>query len=959
MIQRFLLTKLLVLLASGLFGQTGNATLSGKVLDAETNAPVADATVVLTGTGKFVSTDADGAFTFQGIAPGTYAMVVSGIGFLPLEQSAELRAGAETKVEFALRKDPNAEEVPTVSLENFEDENDGDLGATGIRSSGSTAFSQNSKQVANLLRANRDVYQNIAGFGWSIFRFRERGYDGSQSPVYVNGIQLNDPETGFSPYADFSGLNDVFRNRSASIGLDPADFAFGDVGGATFLDTRAAQQRKQVRGTYSLTNRIYRQRAMLTMSTGLMPGGWAVSVSGSRRWAEEGYVPGTFFDGYAYFLSVDKQVNSKHNLNLTVFGSPNKRGRSADSFQEMYDIAGTNYYNPLWGYQNGKKRNAQVSTNHQPTAIMRYDWTPSRKTKLMASAYGQIGRTGFTRINWQNAANPAPDFNRRLPSSLLDTAQATVWATLLSQDEALRQIDWAALYEANGNNPASIQNAEGITGNTISGKRSVYILENQRTDNKEFGANVLLSHSLNSRTFLSGGGSYLWYEGRNYKVIEDLLGGDFWPDFDFFGQFDSEENQSGRQSDARRPNNLAYKGDEFGYNYLDNIRTANAWAQVQFSLPRFQFHAGLQGNQTKQWRTGLMQNGRQPSSSLGDSEVFTWNTYSIKAGGVFKINGRNYLYANGMYGTRPPQIREVFLNPTIRNTSVPNVSESIVRSVEGGYILRAPRLRARLTGYVSEFLNETEVVFGASQSVSRVLTGIDLSGINLDDDDSFLQVPIFFGGASAQDFDRRHAGVELGVEYKPHPSWTFSAAGTMGKHIYINRPTLYLAPDNVENLVLNAGEIYMKNYYVPRVPQTAGTFSVRYESRKFWSATMSVNYMDQLWYAVDPVRHTARFVDGLEQGSAVWNQLLEQKKAPSAYTIDFFGSKSWRVRSKYFIYLNIGINNLLDNQNIVVSGRDSYRNAFRSDVSDARFYTHELIYAPGLNYFVSIAFRAQ
>jgi hypothetical protein len=78
-------------------------------------------------------------------------------------------------------------EIPTITLEEAEAETEG------------------SGEVANLLNASRDVYQQVSGFGWSNFRFRERGYDSEHFPLFLNGVSINDPETGFAFYGEIGG----------------------------------------------------------------------------------------------------------------------------------------------------------------------------------------------------------------------------------------------------------------------------------------------------------------------------------------------------------------------------------------------------------------------------------------------------------------------------------------------------------------------------------------------------------------------------------------------------------------------------------------------------------------------------------------------------------------------------------------------------------------------------------
>lgn len=918
MIKKLFFSSLLLLLAIGAGAQT--ATLRGTITDAENNAPVVDASVVLSQTGRFAATDSRGTFTLYDVPAGEYTLVVSRAGFKPLEQKTTVKGGQDLTVQISLPRDQDGtsasiSDIPTITLDEAESESEG-IG-----------------EIANLLHASRDVFQNASSFGWSVFRFRERGYDSEFFPVFLNGININDPETGIAFFGEFGGLNDVLRSRQSVIGMDPAEFTFSEIGGASNIDTRASVQRKQIRASYAVSNRTYTNRAMLTASTGLMPGGWAVSVSGSRRWAQEGWYDGTFFDGYAYFLSVDKKFGEKHALNLTFLGSPNSRGRVGDTFQEMFDLAGNTRYNPFWGYWNGDKRNAYVSHSHQPIALLRYDLKPSRSTNVTLATYAQFGENGYTRLDWFNANSPEPDYNRRLPSALEDPAQAAEWAQQLRENEALRQIDWAGLWEANTISTETIQNANGIPGNTVTGKRSQYVVADFRGDSKEAGFNAILRQALGDRFALNGGANYQWYRGRNFKTVDDILGGDFIVDWDRFAQQDVPDNPNARDNDLRTPNHIVREGETYGYDYDENIRKGGSWIQVQGDIRRFTVFAAAENQYTEFWRTGHMQNGRFPDESLGDSEKQTFFTYGFKTGLTYKINGRHYLYTNGFYGTRAPLFRDLFLSPRTRNQVVENAKPYTIKSLEGGYVWRAPKYKARVTGYFTKIEGEYDNFL-----VYATTTGV-------------------FGSLLQTGIDRRHAGVEMAIEARPFTSWTFSAAANLGEYIYTSRPSLFLTLDNTSQLILDEVTVYQKNFYVPRTPQTTASGSVRYEGKQFWFASLTLNWADNSWFLFDPTRRTAGFVETFERGSDLWHLIIDQQKAPAAFSLDFFGGKSWRINHNTFIYLNVGVNNLLNNTNIITSGRDAYRNAYRNEVTDTRLYSSQVIYAPGTNYFISLALR--
>ena len=816
MTQKLLYSGLLSVLALMLNAQT--VTFRGAVRDAETEKPLSDAAVVMTGSGKVAASDRDGNFTLADVECTNCTLSITHEGYEPLTLQLTARdAAVPLQISLSKISDINGQpsDIPTITLEEAELQTDG------------------AGEVANLLTASRDVFQTVAGFGWGPFRFRERGYDSEHFPLFLNGVSINDPETGYAVYGEIGGLNDVLRNRETSLGLAPAEFAFAEIGGATLLDTRASIQRKQIRASYAVSNRLYTNRVMLTASTGLMPGGWAATFSGSRRWSQEGYFDGTFFDGYSYFLSVDKKIGQKHGLNLTFLGAPSRRGKQGNSFVEMFELAGNHRYNPNWGYQNGEKRNAFIGHSHQPIGILRYDWRPHTSTSLTAAVYGQAGKRGDTRLEWFDAGNPAPDYNRRLPSSIGNIDLAAQWADSLRNSEYLRQIDWARLYDENSRNTYTVNNADGIAGNTVTGLRSQYIVQDQRADSKELGFNIFLNQQLSDRTKLQAGANYRWYNGQNFAVVDDLLGGDYWLDINKFASQDFPGQPDKEQNDLLNPNNVVREGEVFGYNYDENIRQGGTWMQVQTDFRRLSFFFGGELGVNSFWRTGKMQNARFPDNSLGDSDKQSFYTYGAKGGVTLKVDGRNYLYANGFIGTKPPQFRDIFLSPRTRDEVVPDVDAYTVKSVEGGYMLRAPRLRGRLTAYMTEIDNEVDADRYFSPSVGEFATLIR-TGV-----------------------DHLHTGIEAALEAKPLTAWTLTGAASLGYYRYTSRPYMYFTADNTGAVIFENSTVYQKNFLIAGTPQTTALASLKYEGKKFWFASLTFNWRDDMWYRFDALRRRA------------------------------------------------------------------------------------------------------
>ena len=57
-----------------------------------------------------------------------------------------------------------------------------------------------SQNVSSVLTAGRDPFFSVMSFNFNAVRFRVRGYDGDLNTTYMNGIQMDNLDNGFTPF---------------------------------------------------------------------------------------------------------------------------------------------------------------------------------------------------------------------------------------------------------------------------------------------------------------------------------------------------------------------------------------------------------------------------------------------------------------------------------------------------------------------------------------------------------------------------------------------------------------------------------------------------------------------------------------------------------------------------------------------------------------------------------------
>lgn len=936
-------TLLYFVLLLSTFSIAQTVQITGTIRETTGESPIAGVTVASNGTE--VSTDANGYFTLQAQTNGK--MVVLSFyknGYAILEKEVETTGKSQVDLGIIalplLAVEPAPTEVitgedriPVITLSEGEEESE--LGA---------------QNISGILSASRDPFVAAAAFNLSTGGFEIRGYE-AETVVLFNGMPFNNLENSAVYWSSWGGLNDVTRSRESAIDLSASPYTFGGIGGYTAFDTRASEQQSGKRISYLFSNRAYNGRVMATWSTGMLKSGWAFSFSGSKRWAKEGYVPGTFYDSYAYFASIDRKIGSNHLLNLTVLGTPTRRGSQGAATQEIYDEAGTNFYNPHWGWQNGEKRNARVVKTHQPLFILRHDWQVNKKSTLLTSVGYQTGRYGRTNLDWFNAVDPRADYYREtsLYYSSLNPELGEQVSQIYRDNPDLLQIQWHDLYA--GNQIVNLQETnyfnlhKYFSQNGIpSGNMSQYILDEQRSDTRKFNASSTFQSIVSDHFTLNAGLTWQQEKTHYFRTVNDLLGGDYFVNVDRFAltnprllqtlynpvYHSSIYDVANMNLDADEV--TVHKGDTYGWDYDINGQQFGTWLQGQFSFRKVDFFLAGQSNNTTFWRTGYLKNGRFPESSKGDSEKQVYITYGAKAGLTFKIDGRNYLYANGAIFDRAPDARIAYASPRNRDQIVPGLTKEKVYSWEGGFQHRSPGLKARATFFYTQ-IND----------------GLRLVRFFVDDVEQF-------GSYILNNLDRRHAGVEVAVQAKITATLSATGAASIGEYIYTSRPDGFLIQDN-DGIIIDRGTIYLKNFYVPNTPQTALSGGLEYRSPKFWSASVTVNYFNRTYIDVTPERRREDIVFGEEIGSDKYNEITYQEKAPDAFTVDLFANKSFKIDDGVFFSLTGGVTNLL-NAALIQGGYEQLRyDKAEIERTGVNIFPPRYFYAYGTNFFIMGALR--
>ncbi|WP_033959744.1 TonB-dependent receptor [Psychroserpens jangbogonensis] len=902
--------------------------IKGSVKDAVTNEPIPDVTITIEETSQTTTTDGLGVFTFSSNVPlGEQVLKISKEGYITKRYPIVVNEGQTVDItDMSLDIDvTDSVDLFTISLTDDELNDD-------------TSGSDN---ISGLLQSSLDIFQRTAAFEFSSSFFRVRGLDSDNGSVLINGIEMNKQYNGRPQWSNWGGLNDVMRNQELTSGLTPSAYNFGGILGTSNISTRASKYRQGGRITYSSSNRSYTNRLMASYNSGLVEGGWAYSFAIGRRWGNEGYQDASLYDSNSFFASIEKKINDKHSINFTSIYAPNRRGKSSPNTQEVFDLKGIKY-NEYWGYLDGDKRNSRIKEVKEPIVMLNHYWTISDKTSLNTNVAYQWGSLGNSRLDYSGGGNPSPAYYQDLPSYFLADDDGPDYAgAYIAEQNFINdgQIDWNRIIDAN------------VTNNipTNGGARpAAYVLYEDRADDKQLTINSILSSEINENILLNASINYKRLKSENFGEILDLLGSNV-------GLL-NVDSFDGFQYDVQNPDRLIGEGDKYRYNYNLYANEISGYAQGQFKYNKVDFFLSASITNTTYQREGLWEHSRFAGDlSYGKGKELDFTGFGGKGGFTYKITGKHLIDVNAGYITRAPSLRNTYSNSRENHNIVRDIEEEKVSSFDASYIFRSSIVKAKLTAYYSKIQDANEVGFYFADGLS--------GGADIEDNDTSAFVQEILQG-----IDKKHIGIELGIEAQITPTIKLKGVASVGQYTYDNNPDLYLTSSsiNTPDGSINFGQANLKDYKIAGGPQRAASIGFEYRDPDYWWFGATANFFSNAYVDVNALTRTENFyldADGIpfnDYDEDLATELLKQEEFNDYMVVNLVGGKSWKIGDKYIGFF-ASVGNLLDKK-YKTGGFEQGRNAnfreLRDDNSNPkRSFGPKYWYGRGTNYFVNVYLR--
>jgi len=822
--------------------------VKGIVVDKSTNEALVGVSVYNPASGVGVSSGLDGSFAFK-LPAGKQELTVSYIGYAT--QTILVSAGNPNLGNIALESETIGLKDVTVTS------------SVAIRRKTPVALSVISpvfietklgtQEFPEILKSTPGIYATKQGGGYGDSRVNLRGFEAPNIAVMINGVPMNDMEWGGIYWSNWGALSDVTRSMQVQRGLGASKVAAPSLGGSINVVTRSTDAIKGGSVSYGIGNDGY-SKIGFAVSTGLTKDNWAITLLGSKT-VSNGYIQGTEYEAYSYFVNISKKINDAQQISFTAFSAPqwhNQRNSGDKLTKDQWDLQPLKHkYNASYGFDmNGQRKQSSYNYYNKPQISLNHFWTIDENSSLSTAVYLSLGNGGgwggqgyssADRTNWYGSTGG-------VPNSLFRSADGT--------------FDYGAIYKLN----TDPKNADG----TLNSNGSHMIMSNAINKHVWVGGLSTYNTKIGQNIDFYGGLDLRYYKGTHTNVITDLYGGDFFID----------------KTSLPNSTKQLHVGDIVYRDYDGFVASEGLFGQAEYNKDGLSSFVSASASNTSNWRYDRF----YYTAANAQSKMANFLGYSVKGGANYNINSNHNVFANiGIISRAPFFSGGAFLQSTTSNELNPNAVNEKAFSAELGYGFRSKYFTANLNVYRTNWIDKTLV-----------------RAINANLQNSLV--------ANMQGVNALHQGIELDFVAKPVKDLELTGMISLGDWNWQNNATGYLydsqgqpvdASGNVVPMLSpqqGIVNVNLQGIHVGNSAQHTAAVGLNYQILKGFRIGLDGNYFG---------RNYAYFNISSVGTSLAASDFAQPWMIPDAMTCDFSANYRFKI-GEYDAALTGNIFNLLD-----------------------------------------------
>ena len=691
-----------------------------------------------------------------------------------------------------------------------------------------------------ILNSTPGVYATQAGSDDNGPSISIRGFKQRNVSVLVDGIPVNDMESGAVFWNNWFGLDLVTQTMQVQRGLGASKLALPAIGGTVNIVTSGIESSrktsvKQEFGSFGFS------RTSIGHTSGRLDGGWGYTMAGSFQ-NRQGYFQQDYNRAFFYYVKVQKALGN-HTLSVSATGSPSQN--AARGYQQRIATHNKEYarslfegtdeeYAELMAYSQGYDGIFNDGTLLQQEELAAYDslnqaygYGSSDDFEEIVSSTDFIDTTGIVsygdtyNVHWGEVNNNVlyerqnkyhkPLFSVRHSwrateklyiSNMAYASYGFGGGTRLENSlgggdyTANGQVDFQKFYNSN--------TIGGLFGPPIDPTYSDSLLKSGRIMRKLFnnhywyGFLSTFRHETSEQVTLSGGLDFRTYQGEHYAEVFDLLGGDYFVD----------------TRNANAESNMRMVGDKIGYHNDAFVRWGGAFALLEYKgylwNAFFNVSGVTQGYKSVDYFAAANEDGTDKTSGWKWLPGFT-----LKTGGNYNLSEYANTFVNLGHLNRTPVFRNVV---DFENKFVENVENERINSAEWGYSFSKYPYSVNVNAYYTDWQNRP------LQSLLR-----------------FETVEGDIVRANVNSMSALHKGLETDVAWQLNPRLTIEGYASLGDWRWTSSEDSLVLLDDDSNLpyIDVEGNVAIVQYNAEGVsvgdsPQSQYSVSLKYTYKQLY-----------------------------------------------------------------------------------------------------------------------------